>query len=159
MSEQQEKFIGPHRVLGISKEEGFTTPSGGEIVRVAYETGESQIMPLKSYEALVTAEATDHTSLGDRKMELVRDAIINAIMEYDATAFELQTILQSVSNKISNAYDRAGHVLFNREVYGDGRGDRWVPGTNFSHYRTLLECDIILKKVDKNSDVKDTSDK
>lgn len=143
------QYIGPFKVMGITKDEELKTPSGGEIVRVLFESGQVQLMPLKAFEALVTPEATDLTSLGDRKVVLVRDAVIAAIMEWDPNALELQTILQRVSGKISNIYDRASHLLFNKEVYGNPHDETWVPGANFSHYRTISECEAVFKKMGK----------
>jgi hypothetical protein len=107
-------------------------------------------MPLKSFESLVTEKPTDLTDLGNRKIAFVRDAVVNAILEWDATALELEGILQRVSNKISNVFDRTGHFIFTKEIYGKGMDNTWVPGTNFTHYRSLLECDKVLKSVGKD---------
>lgn len=157
---ENEQYIGPFKVLGITKDENLKTPSGGEIVRVMFESGPTQIMTTKAFEALVTKEATDLTSLGDRKVNIVRDAIIEALCEYDPTALEIQTILQRVSNKVSNVYDRASHFLFTKEVYGKGNDDSWVPGANFSHYRTLNECNAVLLQIGKDdATAQNTTDK
>lgn len=152
-SEQlSEKYMGPFKVLGLEMHPTLKTPLGKDVVYVLYESGEKQMMPVEAFKALVTDEPTDFTSLGDRRAALIRDEIVKTLLEWDATAFELQTILQKVSNKLSNVYDKVAHLLFTREIYGEAKEKTWVPGSNFAHYRTLMECDSILKKIDTNQD-------
>lgn len=139
-------FYGPFRVLGLEKTE-YKTPSEKEIVKVLFENGKSQFMPLASFLALKSSEAVDFTTLGDKKVAIVRDAIIATIMEHDATALELQTILNRVSTKVSDAYDRAAHFLLTQDIYGTGSDETWVPGGNFAHYRTVGEIHTVLMKV------------
>ncbi len=149
-----EQFIGPFKVLGITPHATLKTPSGAEVVEVLYESGGmKQIMPLKTFQKLALPQPTDLSDLGERKIAILRDAMIDTILEHDATALELQTVLQRVSNKISNVYDRVGHYLFTKEVYGKGADNTWVPGTNFTHYRSVLECDAVLKQLG-NDDAK-----
>lgn len=150
-AEVKPQYIGPFKVLGVTKVDDLKTPSGKEVVKIIFESGNmEQLMPLEMFQFLVTETPTDLTTLGDKKVGKIRDEVVKTLLEWDANAMELQTILQKVSNKISNVYDRVGHFLFTQAVYGRGRDSSWVPGANYTHYRTLIECDAVLKKVNED---------
>lgn len=143
------EYIGPMKVFGLQRED-FTTPSGAEVVRVLFESAPARIMPLTAYKALVTNEPMDYTSLGDKKKEIVLNAVVSMMMEYDATALEAEVMLLEISRRINNMFDRAAQIALTKEIYGKPQIETWTPGTNFSHYRTLLECDSVVRRAMKN---------
>lgn len=142
---QPQEYIGPMKVFGIQKEE-FTTPAGGEVVRVLFESIPPKLMPMTAFKALSTTEPTDYTTLGEKKRALVINALVNLMMEYDMTALEAEVVLIELSKVISNMFDKAAHVAMTKAIYGKAQLDSWTPGTNFSHYRTMLECDSLVRR-------------
>lgn len=157
MSQEETKsgveYIGPNKVFGLQRED-FTTPTGQEVVRVLFENAPPKIMPIAMYKQLATPEPTDYTTLGDKKVAIIKNALVMLLLEYDATSLEIQTILGGLADLISNMFDKAAHVSLGKEIYGDPLLKDWVPGTNFSHYRTILESHAIVDRAMKNEQSK-----
>ena len=143
-------YFGPYKVFGLQRVDG-STPSGGEIVKVLFEENSAQIMPMRVYELLVSKQPTDFTTIGIKKINAVLGAVVDIMMEYNLTALEAETTLLKASNIISNMFDKAAFCATNNDVYGDSHIEKWTPGTNFSHYKTMLECDMVVKKYQKNN--------
>lgn len=133
-------YVGPNKVFGLVKEE-LTTPSGGEVFRVVYENGRSEIMTKKSYDLLATENPTDHTELRERKFKIVIPAFITLMMEYDFKSMDCHPFLNKLMDSLQENYDRASNFLWT----GDDKS--WIPGFNFVENRTLIECNKVLHSI------------
>lgn len=144
MSEKQ--FIGPYEVIGISAEE-MKTPSGGEVVRVTFETAAAKIMPKRTFDLLVAKEPTDFTSVEEKLLNKICEGLFDYLKEWDVTAIQLESLLLLMSRVGKGMFDKASHTAFTKEVYGVSQIETWQRGApSFTDYRTLLECEMIVKK-------------
>lgn len=152
----QQEYFGPYKVFGLQRED-FTTPSGAEVVRVLFESIPPRIMPLATYKLLASKEPTDLTTIGNKKSEAIINAVVSMMMEYDPTALEAEFCLNQITVRMTNMFDKASHVALTKAIYGKAQLEEWVPGTNFSHYRTLLEADSIVRQAMKDAKQPDTA--
>lgn len=153
------EFIGPDRVFALQRED-FTTPGGQEVVRVLFESRPPRLMPLTAYKLLVSEEPVDYTTLGEKKINAVVNAVVALMMEYDLTNLEVATMTDTMLVRIKNMFDKASHVALTKDLYGNAQVDAWVPGGNFSHYRTMLECDSIVRRaMNDNANASPTGEK
>ncbi len=138
-------------MFGLQRED-FTTPSGKEVVRVLFDALPPKLMPLSTFNLLVTPAPTDLTTLGNKKGEAMINAVVSIMMEYDPTALEAEFVLNQATVRIGNMFDKASHVALTKELYGKAQINEWTPGTNFSHYRSMLECDSIVRRAMKDEE-------
>lgn len=141
----EKQYIGPYQVLGVSKEEA-KTPTGGEIVRVSFETAAAKIMTKRTFDLLVSGTPVDATTLENKFIEIVTNGLFELLQEYDMTTLQLQKILVEVARVSNGMIDRASHIAFTKEVYGKAQVDSWQRGSQFDHYRTINECLIIVSQ-------------
>lgn len=141
MNENQ--YIGPFHVLGVSLME-HKTPTGGEILRVQFEAGHTKIMTKRTFDMLVRPEPRDATSVEEEFLNVVVNGFFEYLKEYDLTAIQLESLLLQTSRVAKGMFDRASHIAFTKEVFGEAQIDSWVRGApSFTDYRTLNECEII----------------
>ncbi len=148
------KYIGPYSVIGIS-EEKMKTPTGGEIVRVTFETVPARIMTKRTFDLLVTESPIDATSLEEKFLNSVVNGLFDYLKEYDVTAIQLETLLLQTSRVAKGMFDKASHVAFTKEVYGVSQIASWQRGApSFTDYRTLNECEVILTNNEQPTEAK-----
>lgn len=63
---EQETFVGPRKVM-TKVIENFKTYGANEVVRIHYEGGYSEIMPVKTFELVATHEPKDYNYIRDVK--------------------------------------------------------------------------------------------
>lgn len=63
-----EKFIGPRKVENIQTLE-VVSFTGGEVYKVLYVGGDTEIMSQKTFDLVVTEEPSDYTSVRDKQFE------------------------------------------------------------------------------------------
>lgn len=139
----EKQYIGPYQVLGVSKEVAVT-PTGGEIIRVTFETAPAKIMPKRTFDLLVSGTPTDATTLEDKFIETVASGLFEFLKEYDLTSVQLEQLLLQTSRVANGMFDKASHIAFTKEVFGKAQTESWQRGGSFTHYRTLNECAMII---------------
>ena len=148
---QKAQFIGPRQVSSVVTSK-HTTPKGEEIVTILYEGGHTETMPKRTFDIVVTTEATDWNALQRRKhLPIVQD-ILDIVMEYDVKADEIDALLRSVGIEVDNAFNRAVSYLWT------GDDSYFTPGINPMMERTLLEAVSITKDVGKKDSPEDEGD-
>lgn len=140
----ENKYFGPHKIIGVKKED-FKTPLGNEVVRVVFDGAGDRIMPKSALELLQTDEPTDLTNLSDRRIDAAVISAFKALMEYDISGLEHLNLITTLTNKLTNAFDRAAHILMEKALYGEYNDKSWIPGSSFSMNRNITEIDKILQ--------------
>lgn len=154
-------YIGPHQVFALQREE-YTTPTGGEVVRVLFENASPRIMSMRLYQMLATKAPIDLTTLRDKKFDLLLENATALFMEYNPTALEIDVFInQQLVPRLQSVFAKGAFLSVNNQAYGNPKVKEWVPGTaDFSQYLTLLECDMICKKfVDEENNENPTAQK
>lgn len=82
---EEKKFVGPRVVSMVVVNEGVKTYSGGGTVFVHYEGGEKELMTKRTYEIVSTPEASDHTSVRNKKFEAINKELYPIISTYILT--------------------------------------------------------------------------
>ena len=144
-----DRYVGPNKVVDV-KEEAITTPSGGKVLRVVFESGKWQLMSEKSYNILLKDSPIDSSSLRDITTNIMMDEIVKIMLEYDIRATDVEHLLQKVTGKIIDCFNRANNYLWT----GDDKF--FVPGVEPLQFRTLLEADKILKSIPQNEPAEKT---
>lgn len=140
-----DRYIGPFKVIGITKLD-VKTPRGSEVVKVLYENRPAEIMPLASFELVVTPEPTDLTNLQRRRFDVLIPKIVEELAEMDVRMFELPGLLNKVHETVTDHFERASSYLWT----GDDRN--WTHGMNFMNNRTIIETHKVLLEMEGNND-------
>ena len=139
-------YIGPFEVLGISAVE-HKTPAGGEMVMVSFASGPKKLMTRRTYDLLLSDQPRDLTSTEELLLNTICNGLFDYLKEYDVTAVQLESLLLLMSRVGKGMFDRASHIAFTKEVYGQPLTDSWVRGApSFTDYRSLNECEMIEKQ-------------
>ena len=156
--ENKIQYIGPYKIFGVQKED-FTTPAGGEVVKVLFESSIPQIMPLRTFQMLISPEPVPLDKMQEKKISIVVEALKDVCLEYDLTSLESEFMLIRFANTLKNIVDKAGHLLFTKELYGTADNKGWTKGANFSEQRTLLEAHSICQKLANDTESKTIGEK
>jgi hypothetical protein len=141
---ESEKYIGPKRVIGITKED-VLTPGGNKVVTVIYDGDYKEIMPLKSYELLVSpTPIQDLRAIQNIKINTILSELLKIVAEYDLKDSEVVPLCQALGNSLNESFNRAANYLWSKD------DKRYVAGYDMTRERSILEADIILRSI--NSD-------
>jgi len=146
-----DRFIGPRKIEMVSVREGVLTPGGAEVVDVVYDGGFREVMPKVSFENLVTPQPTDYTKLSERRIMAVLKELVKVCAEHDLRGGEIESLKNSLANNLFHAINRVTHFLWT------GDDASFVPGFNSVMDRSLLEADLILRKIPKADDAKENA--
>ena len=137
----KDKYIGQGKVLGIVKEEG-KTPLGGEIIKVMFHGDQhSMIMSKVAFDAFATPNAIDANLLQELKFRILVPKIRSLLADYFIQAYEMTALFNKAGHSISDDFDRVANFLWTHE------DARWVPGMAFNSFLSVLEADMMLKKI------------
>jgi hypothetical protein len=140
MDSEKNRFVGPRKVMALVSDVAKTS-LGNDIIAIMYEGGAKEIMTLKAFEALVTPEATDFTDVSKRRINLLVIEFLKIIAELDLKSGEVETLCRGLSNELMNSMNRASNFLWT------GNDEQFVPGYDIMMDRSLLEADLIIKKI------------
>ena len=142
-------FVGPRKVSHVVAEE-MKTYGGNDVVTVHYEGGYSELMPKKSYEAVVTEAPTDFTALGAKKVAITTKEVLAVLAEHHIRGDEIETITNSIQNELYNSFNKATHILWT------GESKTFTPGTNAVLERSLLEAHKVIISTPNDEPPKET---
>lgn len=152
MDQEKKRYVGPNEVSGVVIE-GFKTPQGGEIVRVIY-VGEKlppEVMPMKTFEALVTDVPQTYNWVRETRYKPLLDELAAIALERDMLFCDAEYVTTELKKKFAAAFDRATNLLWT------GDDEQFFPGIPPLSYRSLLEADRILKEKMKQHESDNTN--
>lgn len=126
---ETKQYIGPLEVQAVNDTEDE------HIVRVDYTNGTWEDLNRKVYEACLSKEPYDLTTLRDRRMQLVAAAVLEALKEYNIKIDEIEYLNTLVMLSLTDNLTRANASLWRRE----GETQRDLAN------RTMLDVDKIIK--------------
>lgn len=138
---QEPQYIGSLKVIGLVPDE-LKTVSGGEVFKVMFEGGQSQLMTKKAFYLLVTNAQSDATNLQERKFKLMLEELLTVVNDYDVTGEEVTKVGLDLSNELMNSYNRALHFLLKKDdtTFNPSVGNPIMT-------TSLLDVDKILKTI------------
>lgn len=143
------EYLGKNKVLGVEKVEGFTTPSGEEVIKVLLNNSHSKIMTKKAFDLLVTDKEVDDTNLQKKRLEVTVPQIIKTIIDYDLQWYEMEALLRSIKESIDIRFERASSY-----VWRGGDDTYFSPGEDPSLFWSVLEAQKILEDAKKDGEKK-----
>lgn len=136
------KYYGSREVL---QAEALTeqTFSGADLVRVTLKDYPPTVLPREIFEALVTDEVSDESSLRERKFALIEERIVLAVVDSGLRLDEVSAIFNQALGTIQNMEERALNYLLT------GDDSYYIPGVSSTMSRTVNDIlyvnDIIQK--------------
>lgn len=99
-------YIGPKEVKSVDP---ITEQYNGtiEMVKVTYADGTQQDMPKKMVDSCTTAEATDLTSLRDKRVQPVVAGILELMLEWGVALSEVNFITNSIALSVNASMNAA----------------------------------------------------
>lgn len=146
MEKNKDQYIGPSKVFGLQKED-YKTPLGGDVVKVLFENDRPLIMPLRTFNLLVTDAPQPLDIVQDKKIDTIVGALVEMVMEYDMTNLEGNRVIAQFAQTLKNITNRGAHLAMTKEIFGQADVAGWVKGADFSENRTLLEAHSISLKL------------
>ena len=142
---EQIRYIGPNKVGGVVILEE-KTPNGKEMVKVLYEsnTVPPEIMPMITFEALVSSDIKDWNWVRDQRYTQLLKDIAALCLEYDVVYSDIGALTEAIKNKLEAAFARATNYLWTKD------DTQYITGLGALTFRTLLEADAILKGIKKD---------
>lgn len=147
---QKDQYIGPNKVFGLQQEE-FKTPMGGDVVKVLFENDRPQIMPLRTFNLLVSDAPRPLDQVQDLKIDTIVGTLVEMTLEYDVTSLEGNYLIPKYVQTLKNITNRAAHLAMTKQLFGTADVAGWVKGADFSENRTLLEAHSISLKLGNDS--------
>lgn len=136
----EKKFVGRREVASVVHEE-FKTPGGADVVRITFVDGFKELMPMKSYEALVSTQVSDDTELRKAKLKLITKDVLKVVAEHDLKLGEVDELNRQVGAAIFESANRATHFLWT------DKDESYVPGFNSVLELSLLDVEEVLKTI------------
>jgi len=128
------QFIGAKEVLGVTTED-FKTPNGGEVVKVVYKSGQTSVMPRRTFDLFVSSNPNqDENALFAKKRDALVPLIIQLLLEYDVRLTEMSLLLRAVGDSLVESVNRATSYLWT------GTDSAYIPGVDSMDQRTILEA-------------------
>ena len=134
--------MGPNKIIGIEKED-FTSINKEAVIVVVFSNGEKQRITEKALALLVTDNPIDYTALFEKREKIMSDKLLAEIMDYGFTFSEITKLLENVSARVTDIFDKASHVYWTGGIKG------WVHGSNQVLFRSLLDAEKALNSIAK----------
>ena len=159
-NEEGGEYIGMSKVFGLQRED-YTTPSGGEVVKVLFEGAAPKIMSMRTYKLLATPHPVDATALQNKQFDFLLNDMVALFLEYSPTSLQIDVFInQMLVPRLQSIFAKAAFLSVSQKSTGDSKLREWVPGTaDFSQYVTLLECDMIANKFVEEENAKLSNNK
>ena len=141
---EKKSFVGPKEVIGVTVID-TKTPSGKDIVKILFaDDSLPEIMPLDTFELVVTDEPKDWNYLRDKRYEKLMIELTKCVLEADIVFHDIHHVTDELKKKLETAFDRATSYLWTKD-------DRqFIAGFNPMALRTLLEADAVLMTIKKD---------
>lgn len=136
----KDSFIGGNKVLLVA-ESTKKTPMGADMVEISYEGGAKEIMPKKTYKAVVTDIPTNYTILQETKLKVIAPAVVAVIEEFDLKVSDIQALMQKIASQIDNRFSRATNFALTHD------DSQYIPNMNPLYNRSLLEVEAIISTI------------
>lgn len=107
------------------------TFSGATLVRVSLQGYPPTVLPQDIFEALVTSEVSDESSLRERKFALIEERIVLAVVDSGVRLDELSSLFNQCLLTVQNMEERAINYLMT------GNDAYYVPGVSSTMSRTV----------------------
>lgn len=135
------KFFGPRKIESLKEIAGYKTAGGVRAFTVTYDGGFIETLTELSLAAATTDEAKDFNFIQDRRFEGMVPKVLSIMNDYDLPAYQLNAFFQKCLGSLQANFDRALQYKWT------GDDSRYVPGSNPTDDVTLVETDIVLKKI------------
>lgn len=136
----EKQFIGQNEIMGVEKQD-YTTPLGGEVLKVLYTNGSSEITSKRAFDVEVSKEPMTAEHAQMQRLNSMILAVMEVIAEYDLKGGDAQPFVNKLSFMIQDAFDRASNYLWSKNDL------EYAPGDSPLRYRSILEAHKIIKSI------------
>ena len=146
------QFIGSRKVLGVTVAP-FKTEMGNDVIKVMFEDGGSRLMTQKTFDLVVSSEASDETTISDKKLSAINIGCLRIIEEYDIDVVEFKNLLMRIQTSYMENFNRAENFLWHKN------DNSFVPGVDSTNNVSLLMMKEVFQQIPKqeNGEAKPTN--
>lgn len=109
-----DQFIGAKEILGVTILDK-KTPGGSDMVEVTFSDSTKEQMPKMRFEAIVTDEKSDDTSVANKFKTKVGSMLFGMLHEYGVKWGEVDAITDTMIEYVNNGFVKANNIKWGFE--------------------------------------------